>query len=127
MTVRIRSDGGELTFKSLNEVRDALDVGMVSSNDHIQLGLQAPWIEVCAALAPRPGLWKPHYRWYGLLVSMGIAILLMAFHGIATVLLAPERVSILSGGVLDLLVVALSYRLWFLYVRRGGDGSPWVW
>lgn len=109
MPVHVRNTDGELAFRSVEEVRNALAAGLVDPSDEVRLSDAEPWRPVAEVVGrPSRWRWKDHYHW---LVLAGVLTLLL----------------VLGAGLLWVVLAVSSHALWMVTVRRGRRQSTRWW
>lgn len=98
-----------MSYRGVDEVRQALMTGLVASTDQIRLSETEPWRPVSEVVGMRTRLqWKEHFHWYVLIV------MLVGMH--------------LAGvSLIGLLGTLCTHVMWRNTERRGPRGGPRWW
>jgi hypothetical protein len=101
MTIRVRSQEGEVSFNHLSDVEHALQLGLVDATDEMQETGSSEWRKVGERVAPAKFQWKDHHHWYVLA-------------GILTV------AAVLGAGLLVIVFIISCHAIWLRYIRPHG-------
>jgi hypothetical protein len=102
MSIRVRSQEGEVSFTNMSEVESALHLGLVDATDEMMETGSSEWRKIGDRVAPAKSQWKDHYHWY---VLAGILIA-MAVLGVV--------------GFLVVVFITSSHAIWLRYIRPHG-------